>query len=357
VAFFPYESQLSQLSQGEVIMSILDLAEELNLSPKRVASSNGGEYKASCPRCKDGKDRFCIWPNQGVTGRYWCRVCECKGDGIQFCKDFLGMTFHQACQKMHVIPRYKEQLISTPFKKTKFIPHMTLPVHQSWQEAAREFIESSHRTLMKKPDALELLFQRGLSLDTIRRFWLGWNNKTLFEERETWGKPQEMKENGSLRHQWLPKGIVIPSYSGNEPVKIKIRRSDWHEEDPYPKYIEVSGSKQSPSTYGDMSKPVVVVESELDAILIQQSASDLVCCLALGGVSKKPDCELHPWLQQAPLILLSLDFDEAGKKKCAFWMKLYPNLRLWPTPCSKSPGDAAKLFHVDILNWIKLGLY
>lgn len=37
--------------------------------------------------------------------------------------------------------------------------------------------------------------------------------------------------------------------------------------------------------------------SELDALLIQQEASHLVCCIALGGVSKKPDVEMHGWLQ------------------------------------------------------------
>jgi len=41
-------------------MNILDLAEELNLSPKKAASTNGGEYKSTCPKCQDGKDRFCI---------------------------------------------------------------------------------------------------------------------------------------------------------------------------------------------------------------------------------------------------------------------------------------------------------
>ena len=36
---------------------------------------------------------------------------------------------------------------------------------------------------------------------------------------------------------------------------------------------------------------MIIVESELDAILIQQEASDLVCSIPLGGVSKKPDAK------------------------------------------------------------------
>jgi len=123
-----------------------------------------------------------------------------------------------------------------------------------------------------------------------------------------------------------------------------------------PKYVEVSGSTQSPSLYGDVSKPVIIVESELDAILIQQEASDLVCNIALGGVSKKPDTQLHKWLKQASLILLSLDFDDPGKKRYSFWMKHYPNLRPWPAPLSKSIGDAYCVHKISILKWINNAL-
>ncbi|NGX50413.1 MAG: hypothetical protein K1060chlam2_00259 [Chlamydiae bacterium] len=152
-----------------------------------------------------------------------------------------------------------------------------------------------------------------------------------------WGLSECVKDNGGPKKQWLPKGIVIPTYEESEPIKVKIRRNNWHPEDLFPKYVEVSGSKGCPSTFGDPLKPVIIVESELDAILIQQYAPHLVCCIALGGVSKKPDWNLHARLKRAPLFLLSLDHDEVGKKGYAFWMKLYPNLRPWPIPQGKSP--------------------
>lgn len=339
-------------------MNILNLAEELNLFPKRASSTKGGEYKSICPQCQGGTDRFCIWPNQGGSGRYWCRVCDCKGDGIQFCRDFLGMTFQQACQRLSVTPSFRERIIGySPFKSIKFTPHPISTLHQSWQKSAKNFIETSHGRLLENPKIIETLTQRGLLIQTIQDFVLGWNPEDLFDERERWGMEPLLKDNGYPKKQWLPKGIVIPAYSNQESVKIKIRRTDWHSEDVFPKYVEVAGSSQSPVIYGDKSKAVMVVESELDAILIQQSAAHLVCCLALGGVSKKPDEEIHRWLQQAPVILLSLDFDEAGKKKCAFWMKLYPNLKPWPAPQGKSVGDAFEMAPIDLLNWIKISLF
>ena len=56
------------------------------------------------------------------------------------------------------------------------------------------------------------------------------------------------------------------------------------------------------------------------------------------------------------IILLSLDFDEAGKKKYSFWMKLYPNIRPWPSPQAKSLGDAIQFFELDVVGWVKVGL-
>jgi DNA primase len=335
-------------------MNILNLAEELNLLPKRSGLTNGGEYKSKCPKCQEGTDRFCIWPNQGPSGRYWCRVCEAKGDGIQFCRDFLGLTFHQACQKVNITPELKA--LPPRVKSHAFEPREASLAHPTWQQTAKRFVNYAHENLMKESHIINQLEQRGLTTETMKRFRLGWNPKNLFDLKERWGLMPEIKENGFPKRQWLPKGIVIPSFQNSHPTKIKIRRSDWVSEDALPKYVEVSGSTQSPTVYGDLSKPVIIVESELDAILIQQETTDIICSVALGGVSKKPDSKLHEWLKQASLILLSLDFDDSGKKHYSFWMKQYSNLRPWPAPYFKSPGDAIEKSRVNLAQWIKSGL-
>ncbi len=337
-------------------MNILDLAEELNLSPKKMASTNGGEYKSKCPKCEDGRDRFCIWPNQGKSGRYWCRVCDSKGDAIQFCREFMGLSFHQSCKKLKLNLDFIKLNYKMRQIKSEFTPISEGAVCLKWQESARNFVHTTHSNLLSDPMALEILYTRGFSLATIKRFYLGINHQNLFLKRDQWGLENQVKENGSLKSLWIPKGFVIPSYFDGKPIKLKIRRSDWQENDTLPKYVEISGSKNSLSLYGDVSKPVIIVESELDAMLIQQVASHLLCAVALGGVSKKPNDKIHAWLKQVPLILLSLDFDEAGKSKCLFWMKLYPNLRLWPTPQGKSFGDFFKIFQTSSLAFLKAGL-
>lgn len=45
-------------------MNILDLMQEAGYTPIKKAALHGGEYASPCPFCKDGDDRFLIWPNR-----------------------------------------------------------------------------------------------------------------------------------------------------------------------------------------------------------------------------------------------------------------------------------------------------
>ena len=157
---------------------------------------------------------------------------------------------------------------------------------------------------------------------------------------------------------WLPKGLVLPTFDPDtkEPIKLKIRRDEWDQDDNYPKYMEISGGMQTPSRYGVLEeKPIMVVESEFDAILIQQFARDIVASMALGGASKRPDAEAHKMLMNAPMILFSLDVDSAGAVAYQWWRTVYPNLKLWLPPAGKSPGDASER-GVNLREWISVGL-
>ncbi len=280
-------------------MNILDLADELQLRPRKASSTKGGEYKSACPKCKDGFDRFCIWPNSGTHGQYWCRICKCHGDAIQFCRDFLGLNYKDACKKLNVpLKQSNSPAIVYPFKQKNFLPKDTHTISEQWKICANTFVNTCQKNLLNNPFALEFLHSRGFCLDSIQRFRFGWNGGNIFDNRTNWGLPVEYRENGKVKLHWLPKGVVIPTFDGKEIAKLKVRRTDWHAEDKLPKYVEISGGLQRPSIYGDINKPIVIVEAEIDAILIQQFASDICCSLALGGVSKRPDKHTHEILKR-----------------------------------------------------------
>ncbi len=327
-------------------MNLLEIIEELSLEPKRTSSSHGGEYHCPCPSC-GGEDRFMFWPSRN---RYWCRQCDRKGDSIQFCRDFMGMDYRSACLKVGVEP--KTSNFSQVTHKPLFIPRAAEMPSKQWLLKAKNFVDQSHQNLISSPKALQLLYDRGFSLESIKNFSLGWNNADKYFPRSDWGLEQSDEGSEQSQKLRLPKGIVIPTKKCDQVIKLKIRRGA----DEVPKYFEVSGSMKSPSFYGFLGNNVaLLVESELDAMLVQQVASDLCFCVAIGGARKKPDLESHRLLQEAEIVLFSLDFDDAGKQAYSFWKTIYLNLKPWPVPEEKSPGDA-HLAGVDLREWVIGGL-
>lgn len=81
------------------------------------------------------------------------------------------------------------------------------------------------------------------------------------------------------------------------------------------------------------------MESEIDALLIQQEASDLVYCVALGGSTKPLDIQTDQLLRKASVILFLPDFDEAGAIAWMKWKKMFPTIQRILTPYEKSAGD------------------
>lgn len=247
-------------------MSLLELAVQIGLQPKKEASTRGGEYSASCPACS-GENRFRMWPNQPPQGRYWCHRCGIKGDSIQFCRDFLGATFKEA--KERIEPLCSSRL---PEKSTIF-------PSRSWQEKAEEFCESSCRRLLIDPEALALLKSKyGLTLATIERYRIGWNPEKRFQLRSEWGLDNPEKKI------YLPRGPVISDLMNGKVVKLKIRDLDWKEGDSFGKYKLIPGSSNHTTIIGFRSnQTVVIVESEFDAMLLTQEIGEFCTCVALGG--------------------------------------------------------------------------
>lgn len=323
---------------------------QVGLNPKKVSSAKGGEYHSSCPRC-GGEDRFRIQP---AIGRYACRQCECKGDAIQFCRDFLHMSFHEACERVG-----SENAELFVFSRSVCQASAMRPLSSSWIEKADEFVESSNQRLLIDSIQMKKMHEeRGLKEETIRTYRVGWNPVNKFPRLSEWG----LEETEKSQKMCFPKGIVIPSFDflSNEvrtPNRIKIRRSDWHEGDRYKKYHEVSGGSNAFPFYGLRTNQIaLIVEAELDAMLLVQEIGDFCTCIALGGASKEPDMVTAEWLKTRKLILYSLDCDETGRKRYDYWRSNFPNLRAWPPDSNKSPADSFLKDGVNLKEWYSAGV-
>lgn len=328
---------------------LLELVRELGLNPTKNSSTQGGELHSPCPHC-GGKDRFYIQPlkkMKNCVGYYRCRQCQISGDTIQFLMDFRGMTFSEACKLVGHLPAGNFDY--DPFyRKSDSAALPTIIPSLEWQKKALDVVTSCHKQLMNTPSALCSLEERGLTLETIKKYQIGWNGINRYDAPNLWG----IMEPGA-KDRWLPRGIVIPSFFEGKVMKLKIRRDALPPGDNR-KYIIVSGGRNSPSFFGDPNLPIVVQESELDAILLQQFCEDLCCCMAVPA-GNKVDIWADQILKSTPQLIFSMDFDEAGKNSFSFWKTAYPNIRAWPISRGKSPGDAYKL-GVDLRQWLIGGL-
>ena len=362
-------------------MNIHDLVNEVGFEPRRKASCHGGEFCSPCPFCNDGDDRFSIWPlrpdkdGECRGGRYSCRVCGKYGNAINFLRQIHGVGYLDACKQLKIETEHRNNKLTPRSKPNPPIVNEPSPL---WSNKATLFIDWCHSELMKSPKAITHLTKRGFTLESIKCFKLGFNSgeetpqgyqKDFRRDRGEWGLPNKSKEGEELKPIWLPIGLAIPTFSEDRRViKAKIRRVSYEKEmkvyeiaiskNEKPKwkpqkYIEISGSKACPAIFGDTSLPfALVLEAELDALLIQQEAADLVFCVALGGSTKQLDASTDELLRKKKKVLFLPDFDKAGKVAWDKWKKTFPNIKRILTPSEKSAGD---YFQVggDIREWLK----
>jgi hypothetical protein len=342
------------------------LLKKIGSSPKR-----GDEYQGPCPGC-GGTDRFHVWPDQkGGEGTYWCRSCERGGDAIQFCMDFLGMTFTEAAKHVGRPAAVSVRRMRTPRSNAEAMRQDAAPVEpaspdETWALKATAFARHCHEALLGSPDRLDWLAARGLDRAAVERFGLGLNagenGRDVYRPRDAWGLPEKLKEDGTPKKLWLPCGLVVPLARGGRAVRLRIRRDEGE-----PRYYVVPGSGMEQLLIRPAAPVIIVVEAELDAMAVAAAAPDCVGVLALGSSSPRPDAPAAAALSRALHILVALDFDAAGaaawdarlrakgRPDAWCWRRAFPQAERWPTPEGKDPGDAVKA-GVDLAAWVRAGL-
>ncbi|MGE4536665.1 MAG: primase-helicase zinc-binding domain-containing protein [Desulfovibrio sp.] len=355
--------------------NILDLVAEYGggILLKKIASTRerGDEYAGPCPSC-GGQDRFRVWPAQkNGEGTYWCRGCDRSGDAIQFCMDFLGMTYPEAARHVGRPPAISARRMGTPrpprraeskdeSAATPFVPS------NLWTDKATAFARHCHEALLADAGQLEWLAARGIDRQVAVRFGLGANpgenGRDVYRPRASWGLETVLKEDGTPKKLWLPMGLVVPLVRESRVSRLRIRRPEGE-----PRYYVVPGSGMEQLLIRPGAPVIVVVEAELDAMAVAAAAPDCVGVLALGSSSPRPDAPARASLEKALHILVALDFDKAGasawdsrlrdkgKADAWCWRRAFPQAERWPTPDGKDPGDAVKA-GVNLRAWIEAGL-
>lgn len=344
------------------LLNILDLVQSDGFMVTRVASTNGGEYASPCPFC-GGNDRFRCWPEQGEGGRWWCRQCGRSGDVIQYLRDYRKMSFKEAAQ---VVGKRTNNLTPSLSGKRSiwsgWCPRETTPPANLWQERAKSLVKESQWWLFQShPFSQEMLGwlkeRRGMPEETIKKYRLGLIPIDRWDSPEQWRIEPVLKEDGSPKKLWIPRGLTIPLYQDGNILRIRIRRPKRDlKSDTDPRYYLLKGSDTRAMVLGQEQDVFVIVESELDAILLFQEAGDLAGMISLGNAQARPDLESMKVLSQSKLVLIALDADDAGAKEAwGWWLNHFAQAKRWPAIEGKDPGDMVAA-GIDLRAWVETGI-
>jgi hypothetical protein len=338
-------------------MTVLDLITSDGYGQyKRVASTRNGEWAGPCPSC-GGRDRFRIHPfhNQDKGGSYWCRQCGIGGDAIQYLIDFRNKTYSEACHIIGVEPSNKKE---SGFKSVWMPKESPLPNEQWIHKASTILMNSVDCLWLNSTKHVDYLLSRGLREPVIRKFLLGYIPATQYFPPEDWGIEPWQNEKGNRGRIVVHQGIIIPllDADGRGVLRLRIRKDDGSN----PPYVLVKGSSTIPFFIDAASNcdMVVVVESELDALLLHQNAGDLISIIALGSVTCRPDIKTDAVLKKFSTILVALDTDSAGMKQAwMWWQEHYPSATRFPIPkkYGKDPTEAYRN-GLNLREWVEIGI-
>lgn len=273
------------------------------------------------------------------------------------------MGFRDACQYVgREVTSPTPSLSGRKATRSHWVPRKTTAPTDLWQKRARRLVEESENWLFQPSTFGQKMLRwlkerRGLSEETIKKYRLGLVPINRWEGHEQWGLEPDLKEDGTPKKIWLPRGLTIPLCLDGNILRIRIRRPkmDLKSGDDR-RYQTIRGADSRAMLLEPHRDIQVVVESDLDAILVVQEAQGLVGAVSLGTAGKTPDEEAVAVFRRSRLILVSLDSDDAGAKAAwRWWLNHFPQARRWPPVAGKDPGDM-RLAGVNIRDWIMAGL-
>jgi uncharacterized protein YjbI with pentapeptide repeats len=219
-----------------------------------------------------------------------------------------------------------------------------------WHDQGFQFVVQCRKNLEKDRDARAKLAELGLDEWTIKRAWLGINPDVVSVAPEPWGlKPENPKTDrtGPLE---IPPGLVVPRFQDAELKRIIIRPGEFDDAN---NDTAVEGSDEVPmSLTAGPGAPVVRVEDDLSARLVEQEIGDLCNIVSLKDPSAQPDNETAEAIDAANLVLVILPASKAddGPEWLA-WQKVFPKAVQMPIPEAETLFEAQRK-GTNIRNWL-----
>lgn len=329
-----------------------------------IARSDNSGSNGPCPEC-GGKDRLTIFHHAGGSrksarapelGSFYCRGCNISGDVIKFMINFCNYNFTEALDELGLDNDYNHQNRRSlrrgkrPLRRQAPTPQKWSPQSEqhadfvedvgAWRNHAEKFVNLCHETLLQRQSALDWLAARGVGIEQVKRFKIGFNvgqsskkkgdYQPAYKQASAWGMPNLRRPIDNTRQKTiaLNAGLIVPCYQcyngygpSGELLRINIRSfvRGW---------MISKGSLtflQAQQIINPGHDVAVVVESELDAFALSATLSG-VTIIPMGSAGGVPGQAASMELRYKQLILLCLDRDRTGDKDLARWRKNNPGL-------------------------------
>jgi KaiC/GvpD/RAD55 family RecA-like ATPase len=262
----------TQITDKSVSKDIIDTLSFLGFRFK-TDSTNNNIILSVCPFCFDSNDHFYIGIGRDNLGLWNC--FKCNGASVGNRPKIWSVL------KAHLLGTSHDLVFSVKEKtKPKSFAHLMAEVN------------TFNKEIFGNSKALSYLVERGLSVDSIAKYKLGYTRK-----------PD--KDGNEIEY------ISIPYFSNHELVNIKFRTLP-----PAPKrFIRLPGGQSILYNFDnvDLSKNYIYIcEGELDAISLAQRGETNIVSLTAGAKSFLPD-----WFDQLrifKIIYLVMDNDRVGQE-------------------------------------------
>ncbi|NRA90788.1 MAG: DNA primase, partial [Simkaniaceae bacterium] len=306
----------------EELREKIDLVEVIssyvNLKPA------GSSYKGICPFHEEKTPSFMI---QKGESHYHCFGCGAHGDAIAFLMGYMKMSFVEAVDTL--AERFQVRMEETEYEKRN-----SGPTKKELKDVLQKAADFYHTCLLHSDEghiALKYLYDRGLDLDFIRLFKIGFAPKrgTLFGKymKKSGVKAQELQEAGLIKdgqdgkkRVFFSNRITFPILDASgSPIGFSARKMT---DDAFgPKYLntpETALFKKSSTLFGlshcrrriAKEKRAIVVEGQIDVLRLIQEGFTL--SVAGQGTAFTEDHVKELLNLGITNVYLALDGDEAG---------------------------------------------
>jgi DNA primase len=220
--------------------------------------SGSGRRVMKCPFHKgDHEPSLTIYP----TETYFCFACDAWGDAVKFLVDLKGWTSQEALD--YVGADYK-----TPkADKTKVIKvRNTLATFRFLHDVAMEY----HEFLRATPGALNYLHNRGLNIDTIRKYKIGYTDGHVLRLQTAYEMDLAL-EIGLINkssYEMLSHRVTIPNITEEGQCDFMMGRTVINDK---VKYLGARMPKPIQGFYEIRHSPVIfLVEGQFDWLTLRQ---------------------------------------------------------------------------------------